>query len=146
MATIDTFPPRGGIGRKTAIEKLIDAIGYPERAPEGALSFMLRVDGAEISCEESGGRIMLSMRLDADEAHLPTLAGYAAGRMLKENAILSWGDGGAFLWQDASADVSAQELLRLFETFANSCDWWRERVSRESGEEPMPQGSMVILP
>ena len=146
MAIVDSSPQSGGFNRKTAVERLIDVIGYPERVSAGALSYVLRVDGSEISCEETGGRIILSMRLGADEARLPALAGYAAGRLLKEDAVLAWRGDGAFLWQDASSDASGHELLRLFETFANSCDWWRERVSSERDAEAMPQGAMVILP
>ena len=39
----------------TAIERLIDAVGYPERAPRGALSFTLQVDGVDVLAEERGG-------------------------------------------------------------------------------------------
>jgi len=150
MAILDTSPPPVGGRRKTAVERLIDAIGYPERAPDGAVSFILRVDGMEIPCEENNGKVMLSMRLDADDARLPVLAGYAAGRMLKEDAALAWdstGGGHAFIWQDAPSDSGGRTLLRLFETFMDSCDWWQERVKALEGDKPEELSqSMIIMP
>ncbi len=146
---------------QTAVERLIEAIGYPEKAPEGALSFTLLVDGGEIFAEETAGRLRLVCRLTDDEALLPSLACYAPGRMLREPAILAYGqkskvegqrsmaDSAAFLWQDAPADIDGHGLMRLFETFANSCDWWRERIGQGSGggesAEPEPE-TMMILP
>ena len=148
---------------QTAVERLIEAIGYPEKAPEGALSFTLLVDGGEIFAEETAGRLRLVCRLTDDEALLPLLACYAPGRMLREPAILAYGaaaqrpggpavkpaNGQAFLWQDAPADIDGHGLMRLFETFANSCDWWRERIGQggggESAEQPDSE-TMMILP
>jgi len=118
---------------KTAIERLAVAIGYPDAMPEGDESVTLRVDDAEIKASVSRGRLVLSQRLTDDAALFPELAAFAAGRMLREDAVLSFGDGAAFLWQDAPADAGEHELSRLFETFANSCDWWRERI--EAGED-----------
>ncbi len=118
---------------RTAIERLAGAIGYPDEIPEGAESATLRVDDAEIKASVSRGRLVLSQRLTDDAALFPELASFAAGRMLREDAVLSFGDGTVFLWQDAPAEAGGHELSRLFETFANSCDWWRERI--ESGED-----------
>lgn len=134
---------------KTAIERLADAVGYPERVPEGALSFTFRVDGAELRAEESDGRVVLTCLLTDAEALVPTLAQYAAGRMLKEEAVLSYGQPGpsAFLWQEASAEADARGLLRLFESFANSCDWWRERVDalRGGGAQRSDGAEMMMI-
>ena len=134
------------------IERFLEAIGYPDRPDanaSGASAFTLRVDGAEALVEEIGGRIVLSMDLGAADASLPTLARYASGRILKENAALSWdAKRGAFIWQDESADADANSLLRLFETFMDSCDWWRERVGVGESHpqtESVPE-SMVIRP
>ena len=130
----------------TAIERLIDAVGYPERAPGGAASFSMQVDGADVLAEERGGRLRLSFALAADEAHLPKLASFAAGRMLREDAALSV-DGGRrpFLWQDAPASAGAPALARLFETFMDSCDWWRSRVEEPRGEEERVQGELYMI-
>ena len=121
---------------KTSVGRLLAAIGYPERVSGGAFVFTLRVDGVEVVAEETAGRLVLSCALTDDETLLPVLATYAAGRMLKENATLAYGaveglkSSGhqAFLWQDAPADTDAHGLMRLFETFMDSCDWWRARV------------------
>jgi hypothetical protein len=123
-----------------------------------AAPFVLRVDGMEILAEESGGRLVLSYVLADDESMLPALASYAAGRMMREDAVLAHGPvggraaesaaGRAFLWQDAPADADERALLRLFETFADSCDWWRDRVEAlrgggEAAAAPAPEGMMI---
>jgi len=148
---------------QTAVERLIEAIGYPEKAPEGALSFTLLVDGGEIFAEETAGRLRLLCRLTDDETLLPSLACYAPGRMLREPAILAYGQSGnaptvqtsnhptpsAFLWQDVPANADGHDFMRLFETFANSCDWWRERIGQDSGGGETPEAepeTMMILP
>ena len=132
----------------TAIERLAEAIGYPDRVPEGALAATLRVDGAEVLAAIAGDRLVLSQRLTGDADKLPALAGYAAGRMLREDAVLAYGGKAAFLWQDAPADADAHGWIRLFETFADSCDWWRERVDALRGETTGLQSAddVVIRP
>ena len=138
---------------KTAIARLADAIGYPEKVPDDSVVFTLRVDGAEILAEETGGRIVLEFALSEDASVLQSLAGYAAGRMLREEAALAFGSihapghsgPQAFLWQDEDASADARSLLRLFETFMDSCDWWRERVNalRRSEAVPPPEAMMI---
>ncbi len=135
---------------KSNLNTFLTAIGYPERVPDGAVSFSLRVDGMEILAErETDGRIVLSYVLSDDAALLPTLAEYATGRMMREEATLSFDSRGAFLWQAASASADAHDWLRLFETFANSCDWWRERVVERRGDgisTETPFSEMMIRP
>ncbi|MBR0197324.1 MAG: hypothetical protein IJQ34_04255 [Kiritimatiellae bacterium] len=114
---------------KSLINRLLMAIDYPERAAEDALSFVLQIDGYEIVAEETGARLVLTYRLTGDGALLPKLASYAPGRMAREGAVLSADGDGAFLWQAASSNATPHDLIRLFETFADSCDWWRERVA-----------------
>ena len=132
---------------KTPVERLLSAVGYPERMSDAAVAFTLRVDGAEVVAEEMKGRLVLSHALTDDESLLPTLAAYAAGRMLREEATLAYGDAQAFLWQDAPADADSHELLRLFETFMDSCDWWRIRVDALRGggavEASVPETMMI---
>lgn len=129
-----------------AIERLAKAIGYPDRVPDGAVSFTFRVDGAEIAAYEADGRIVLSCALSGEESDLPLLATWAAGRMLRENAVLAYGDSMAFIWQDESADADPHVLLRLFETFADSCDWWRTRLEERRGGTTPIREEMVIRP
>ena len=132
-----------------AIDRLIDAIGYPsgEVSPEkGAVT--LRVDDGEMEVHEADGRIVFSRKLGSfDDAGMARLAGYAAGRILKEDAVLAWDPvaGGLMLWQDAPSVSSGGALKRVFEVFSASCDWWLARASEESAqEERVPE--MMIRP
>ena len=144
VANAERSPP----GQSTAVERLIEAIGYPERAPRGARSFALRVDGAEILAEETEGRLLLSFRLADDDGALPALAGYAAGRFLREEAALAADPAspGAFLWQEAPAASDSRTLVRLFETFMDSCDWWRARLEGPASKGPEEIPPMMIRP
>ena len=145
---------------KNAIERLIEAIGYPERAPDGALSFTLQVDGADVLVEERSGRLRLSLALSDDESLFPKFAAYAAGRLLREEATLTVGELAAgsnppspqpsdgptlFLWQDVSAAAGGHALARLFETFMDSCDWWRARVEEQTGNEERATPELFMI-
>ncbi|MBQ9726756.1 MAG: hypothetical protein IJV65_04545 [Kiritimatiellae bacterium] len=123
----------------TPVQRLLEAIGYPEKASDGALSFDLLVDGGTVHARADAGRILLSRALSREPADLPRLAALAPGRMLREEAVLAaepGPGGGAFLWQDAPDTADALALQRLFETFCDSCDWWLERVGEFSEPEP----------
>jgi len=133
----------------TRLEFFLKSIGYPDRMPEGSDSSTLRVDGMDVLAEERGGRIVLSHVLTPEASLLPVLSGYAAGRMLREDAVLAHDRSSAFLWQDAPSDSGSRELVRLFETFVDSCDWWRERVDAlrgAPGAPGAPDDTMVIRP
>ncbi len=134
------------LGRPRAVERLLVAIEYPERALNADGSSTLRVDGKEMLVEESAGRIVLSHVLTEDDSLFPTLAAYAAGRMLREDATLAHGRQSAFLWQDAPADADDRTLVRLFETFADSCDWWRARVDERGKTGEVEISEAVIRP
>lgn len=142
---------------KNAIARLTEAIGYPERVSDGVASFTLQIDGGEIDASEAAGRIRLVFGLAEDAAQLPRLAEYAAGRMLREDATLAFGQlstsqpstfqPSAFLWQEVPADADAHALRRFFEACCDSCDWWRERLERgrdESQSNQFPE--MMIRP
>lgn len=132
-----------------SVKRLLAAIGYPERMSDGSVQFTLRVDGMEVVAEEFDGRLVLSHALSNDDSLLPTLSTYAAGRMLREDAVLAYDKPLTILWQDASAGADSEELTRLFETFMNSCEWWRDRVDALSGNEPGDQPAektMMIRP
>ena len=131
-----------------AIERLISAIGYPERASADASAFTFQVDGGEILASEAGNALRLVCRLTDDAAQLPRLAEYAAGRMLREDATLACDQEGAFLWQEASATSDAHALQRLFETFCDSCDWWRARIlsNNARGYDEQSPDEMRIMP
>ena len=138
----------GDNANATRLEAFLTSVKYPERAPRGASAFTLRVDGMAVRAEERDGGIVLSYSLADDDAHLPVLARYAAGRMLREDATLAW-DNGAFLWQEVPAGANSAEMVRDFERFMDSCDWWRERVDALRGDnaavDAAPE-SMVIRP
>ena len=141
--------PKTGQGRsagRNAADRLLVAIGYPERIPNTDVPFTLRVDGKEVFVEQSAGRIVLSVVLTEDESMIPTLAAYAAGRMLREEATLAYGKGNVFLWQDASADADDRALVRLFESFTDSCDWWRARVEERGKSDAVEISEAVIRP
>jgi hypothetical protein len=132
-----------------AVHRLAEAIGYPDTIPSGVATFTLRVDGMEILAEERGDRLLLRYNVTDIENLFGRLAEFAAGRMLKEDAKLSAepSSGGLFLWQSVDSRANAHDLLRFFETFTASCDWWRERV--ESIHEEGPQlgpDEMVMRP
>ena len=150
MASEETSKAAG-----SALGFFLKAAGYPERPPVGVVSFALSVDGMEIRAEEADGRIILSYVLSDSEAFLSRFAEYAAGRMLKEDAALSYGQPGflpsessasVFLWQDAPVDADDRTLLRLFESFTDSCDWWCARVEERGKGEAVEISESVIRP
>ena len=123
----------------TPIQSLLTAIGYPERAPEGATSFSVLVDGGEVLVRAEPGRLLFSRALACDEGDLPRLASFAPGRMLREEAILAADPtpgGAALLWRELPADASAGAMQLAFESFCDSCDWWLERIDEFSAPEP----------
>ena len=141
--------PKMGQGRsvgRNAADRLLAAIGYPERIPNTDAPFTLRVDGRGVLVEVSAGRIVLSIVLTEDESMIPALAAYAAGRILREEATLAFGNGNVFLWQDAPADADDRALVRLFESFTDSCDWWLARVEERGKGEAVEISESVIRP
>ena len=180
MADLSSKTGQGRSVGRNAADRLLMAIGYPERIPNTDEPFTLRVDGREVFVEVSAGRIVLSIVLTADESMIPTLAAYAAGRMLREEATLAFGslevskfrsldvgkmgslEGASskplnlqtsklpsttiFLWQDAQADADDRTLVRLFESFTDSCDWWRARVEERGKGDAVEISEAVIRP
>ncbi len=121
------------------VERFLAAIGYPEKAPVGASSFSVLVDGGEVLVRAESGRLFFSRALACGEDELPRLAAFVPGRMLREEAVLAadpGADGAAFLWRDLPADASAGAMQLAFESFCDSCDWWLERVGEFSAPEP----------
>ncbi|MBP5300479.1 MAG: CesT family type III secretion system chaperone [Victivallales bacterium] len=114
-----------------ALENLCEAIAYPDPVPPGAAAFTLYVDGNLLSAQLLGGRLVLSREISREEADLQKLASYAAGRLLREEAVLAWDEntGACILWQECPANASSAQLLHFFETFLASCDWWLARVA-----------------
>ena len=133
----------------TAVERLVKAIGYPteELSSEGG-AVSLKVDGREILAREAAGRLVLScvVAAEPDEETVVRFAGYAAGRMLKEEAVLAWEptSSALILWQDVSAAADDGVLRRFFEVFATSADWWFARAQNDETVSRIPE--MMIRP
>ena len=121
------------------IDRFLTAIGYPEKASDGATSFPLLVDDGEVLVRAEGVRLVLSRVLSREAEDLPRLASFVPGRMLREEAVLAadpGADGAAFLWRDLPADASPGAMQLAFESFCDSCDWWLERIDEFSAPEP----------
>ena len=124
-----------------AIGRLARAIGYPDEIPSGASSCALLVDDAEVNVSEEDGRLLLQVALvpcGERDGLLETLASYAAGRVLREDAVLSYDpqSDSVVLWQAVSVNADAMELREFFERFAASWDWWRARVQEILSPKP----------
>lgn len=134
-----------------AIDKLLSAIGYPagEVSP-GVVSCTISVDGGDVRLRIDGQRLVLEKALcrpEDGDGTLERLAGYAAGRILREEAVLAWDPQGGelILWQDVPAASPGDLLRRVFEVFMASCDWWLARVADDAGgASHLPE--MVIMP
>ena len=121
------------------LDRFLTAIGYPEKAPDGATSFPLLVDDGEVLVRAEGARLVLSRVLSREAEDLPRLASFVPGRMLREEAVLAaepGPDGAAFLWRELPADASAGAMQLAFESFCDSCDWWLDRITEFSAPEP----------
>ena len=130
-----------------AITRLAQAIGYPDRVDDGANPAVLLVDGREVSVREDALRLILSAKLDFPEERLALAAGYAAGRMLREEATLAWDPAlqSAVLFQAVDSQASLGRLREAFGRFADSCDWWRDRAE-EAGTSGPAFPEMVLVP
>ena len=133
--------------KETAIRSLATAIGYPEEVNTASESFVFSVDGGRVEASVERGRLVLVRELaSSGDIDLAQFAGYAAGRVLREEAVLAYDptDDRLILWQDMPADADAGLLRRFFEVFAASCDWWLARVDGASPASPVPE--MTIRP
>lgn len=118
--------------------RLAQSIGYPDAIDLKAVSHMFIVDGHEIDVSVDGDRLLMKSVLDVPEGELIRFAGFAAGRVLKEEATLSYDptDGRVFLWQAVKNDAGSGVMRAAFERFANSCDWWGARTEEIGKAEP----------
>ena len=133
--------------KETAIRSLATAIGYPEEVNTASESFVFSVDGGRVEASVERGRLVLVRELaSSGDIDLAQFASYAAGRVLREEAVLAYDptDDRLILWQDMPADADAGLLRRFFEVFAASCDWWLARVDGASPAASVPE--MTIRP
>lgn len=132
---------------RNCLSILTEAIGYPEVVPAGTTKFTYIVDDVEVRAQVESERLILSQKIAvASEIDLAEFANFAAGRVLKEEAVLAYDaeEDALMLWQDIPQIAEAAVLRRFFETFVASCDWWRARVGGASSQSMMPE--MVIRP
>ena len=133
-----------------ALTRFAQAIGYPADVPAEASDHVFLVDGGEIAASEADGRLRLVKDLcaagDGGAVDLAALAGYAAGRLLKEEATLAWDAAREMpvLWQDVAASADDAQLRAFFEVFAASCDWWLARVQEGRDRGRVPE--LMIVP
>jgi hypothetical protein len=113
------------------ISKLAVAIGYPEEVADNSSVYAFRVDGWEIIAEKSVGRLILKCYLGIGYDDLPEFASYVAGRLLREEAVLAWDDKAqnAVLWREIPENANSAAMKEAFEEFADSCEWWMQRLS-----------------
>lgn len=118
------------------IKRLATAINYPEQVPERATVFVFRVDGGNIIAEIVGRRLVVKRVLEIDDEDLPRFAEYAAGRLLREEAVFAWDERAEqlILWQELPMQARPAEIVTAFEDFVDSCDWWLQRAN----ERQMP--------
>lgn len=132
---------------ESAIVLLARAIGYPEAVPNGSSSYRFSVDGKPVYADVSNGRLVLRAEIAAaGDVDLAVFAGYASGRVMKEDAVLAYDPDSdrLILWQEISSAASDAILRRFFEVFTASCDWWRARVQGASVATSVPE--MMIRP
>ena len=127
--------------------RLARAIGYPDAVAADAARAALLVDGAEVVASDEGGRALLQATVAAapSDETLASLAGFAAGRILREEAVLAYEPkaDAALLWQAAPPDADALALRAFFRTFTASSDWWRARAAEL--ENPQPSFPEVMI-
>lgn len=127
--------------------RLARAIGYPDAVAADAASATLLVDGEELVASDEGGRAILRANVVAapSDGTLASLAGFAAGRILREEAVLAYEPKAdvAILWQAVPSDADALALRDFFRSFTASWDWWRARAAEL--ESPQPSFPEVMI-
>ncbi len=123
----------------SGLKQLAEALRYPAEIPVGARAFSFLVDGLEIQAEERAHGLLLRFILACSDDLLPELAGYAAGRMVLEDAVLAWDGRALILWREIPTTTDVGMTCRIFEQFVDSCEWWLARCA----EREVPQS---VLP
>ena len=123
-----------------AIDRLLAVIGYPaDEVVRDGTSVVLSVDGRKVRVDDLHGRLVLSVAFgDPSEEALQRLAQYAAGRMLREEAVLAWDPvrRELILWQEVPTGAGDDRARLAFELFCTSCEWWADRCAEARIEVP----------
>ena len=133
--------------RLNPIGRLASAIGYPQVVPADAVEFSFKVDDLEIDAIDLESRLVLLCEISRNEEDFSRLATYAAGRILRDDAIVYWDERreAAMLSQEITSSASPVGFKNFFEAFAGSCDWWSARTAAKPLESSsFPE--MVIRP
>ena len=131
---------------KGLVERLGEAIGYPERVPEWAVSFAFRVDDDPVEARVRAGTLLLKWTFP-ENAPVERLAEFAAGRILRDPSVLAWDSvrERAILWRRTAKGAGDRELVRTFLGFIGSRDWWKECVAELTRPKATLQ-DLVIRP
>lgn len=132
---------------KDHIAAFAKAIGYPEEVPPGRSSFDFMVDGIPVTVKCDGDSLLLVRILPLpEESALRELASLAPGRILKEEATLSFDreSQSPVLWQKIPLSFPEALAVRAFEAFLTSSDWWFARLEQAKSASSLPE--MVIMP
>ncbi len=116
--------------RRSPLERLADAIQYPEEIPQASDGFIFHVDDLYLHASAVGQQVVLRCMLACPEEAVVTFAQYAAGRFLREAATLAWDarEGAMYLWQRFDTAAEDDTLRQDFEAFADACEWWLART------------------
>ena len=128
------------------VQRLGELIGYPERVAAGAVSFAFLVDGEEIEARQNGGALLLVWCFP-ENAPVQRLAELAPGRILREEAVLSWDAPSrrAILWQVSAKGADDRSLVATFQEFLDSRDWWMNAVEELTAPKPT-LADLIIRP
>ena len=111
---------------KGLVERFGELIGYPERVPEGAVSFVFRVDDDPVEVRQKDGALVFKWTFP-ENALIERIAEFAAGRILRDRAVVAWDPfrERAILWQRTRKGDGERALVEAFRVFLGACDWWK---------------------
>lgn len=115
---------------KGLVERFGELIGYPERVPEGAVSFVFRVDDDPVEVRQKEGALAFKWTFPGN-APIERIAEFAAGRILRDQAVVAWDAfrERAILWQRTRKGDGERAQVEAFRVFLGACDWWKRCVA-----------------
>ena len=128
------------------VERLGELIGYPERMPKGAVSFLFRVDDDPVEVRAKAGTLLFRWTFP-ENAPVERLAEFAAGRILRDPSVLAWDSvrERAILWRRTAKGAGDRELVQALQEFIGSRGWWKSCVA-ELTRPKVPLRDLVIRP
>lgn len=115
---------------KGLVERFGELIGYPERVPAGAVSFVFRVDDDPVEVRMKAGTLLFKWMFP-ENAPVERIAEFAAGRILRDRAVVAWDAfrERAILWQRTRKGDGERAQVEAFRVFLGACDWWKRCVA-----------------